>query len=898
MRYFTRKAVALVVVGQSFTANAILDNVNFESNNPVFSPRSSAVELALSTEDPIAGAQSLSLNYAGWGTATHGMTYTWGQGPQLSGITFRAKARVVQRSGGSRLKMQVNVSYTDGRATVEPHYLDLYTNQLQEVCVSAPLDAERTIYQVGIQLVSEGAQAEIQLDDVSLEAGLPTQACDSVVEKQKVVITPPSNTPNFFLSAERIALLEEAVNTSSAGWSYMKAKLDGYLDKESIYNGYEYAAAYALSYRVSGNHIHGQKARALYKRDFLAEGEHGWPGYTSRNGFRSKAKWSQYAYDWAKEVFTAEEQAQIEASFVIWGEYWKAHVDYDNDFAGFRWADTDETTSLAENISLIGMSLLKSANPEYVAKGTEYVAIGDALLNRYVVAAFMDGMMAGGHWAEGIDYSPATMQHWIRQYIVNKESRGIDYPNDYGDKVVLDLVHNTIAGYKGLYNYADLEEATDYHALGDAYRYELILHLLQLAQDPQVLAMGRHWYDQMIAHEGHPTGSMVTGLWRFLFEQTDGMTEAVTNADTLFFAPGTGFVASRSDWTEQATNLYFSNSAISVDHQHYDALSFDIAHEGVWVTKELTGYAGASVSSEAHNTLLIENATDGSSNPTMRPVGSGTVSTLYDDDKITLITADAQDTYNMTGYFGANYAKDVTRQLALLKPGFMVVYDHVITDSDAVKDLVQYKPELGLVEGDQHVRWVKQVQHFQTQPEFNGEYYSAVSEGKIFMHKTLLPHGYQTEVIDESVLWADQMEYMAPVNQRRWHTLTKAPSPVVENEFLNLMAFGDEETTVMPQAVELNKANGAVIKGNVIGIAMTHSDEANVVLFSRDDSSALNEQISLLLPHDYANARIYISGLVAGASYKIQSTPNGDTFTPAQDGNYRVNEQGVLIYQK
>lgn len=667
----------------------------------------------------------------------------------------------------------------------------------------------------------------------------------------------------LLLTEQRINKVKSKINLDSSSWEALISKIDNYYTKVP-YNAGEYAGSFALAFYISGDVKYIQRAIELLEHAYFSEPDIGWQYYNSRNFFRVNARWAIMGYTWIKSYISEAQKTKIENILALWSNYWLEHVDYYNDYRDFRVEDTDNLTSLAENLTLLGYSLNDSS--KHINLSQQLITAGDELLNRVVVGYYMKDIMAGGAWAEGSDYSPNTQRHWIRTFMINKDQRNIPYPANYAHNALQALIHQTLANYSGIYKYGSEEAATDYEPLSEDYRYEFALELMGFLEDPKDLAQLNQWFNALLKNEGFRKGSMITHFQRLLYHTTEfnGDNLPIYPENTINIAKGVGLVSSRTDWSENSTNLFFINRKLRVDHEHKDALSFDVAFQGAWISKESTGYSGAATTSSAHNTILIENATsDGSSSPTYRPAGDPKFYHVFDDEDISIISADATDTYNMTGYFATSYAKQVNRQIAFIKPSTIIVYDHVITDTSKIKDLIQYS-DLSLKEGDQHTRWVKIIQHMQAEPLTinKNKTYQVVNEGKELVYQVHWPLDAKVNIVDETILWRDSLKYEMPENQKKWHFEVTNQEAIENNEFITSLNFGQniEGVNYAIEPIIMTKENGLILKGSIKGIALKVNDKAFILLFDQTPQSP-STTVDYIRPPGFESAKVYAIGL-------------------------------------
>ena len=695
-----------------------------------------------------------------------------------------------------------------------------------------------------------------------------TTTGDSDSDVVDIPVTPVTTPTKIYLTTDRINQITATYNSNNDVWQYFIGRLDQYIGA-TPYNSGEYSAAYALAYRITGNTDYRDKSIELF---WVAYAD--WD-YTSRNGFRSNNQWAHYTYDWLRDTLTSSEKTAVENLFKTWADYWLTYVDIEDNFAAYRVEDSDETTSLAENFLFLALSL---ENDSIYA--TKLFNAADTMLSDFIVGSFMNDIMAGGMWGEGTDYSPATMQHWIRQFLINKEYRGISYPTNYLEQLVDAMWHSTYPGFTGMFEYGDMEGSpTDYTMTTHEYRDSLMLVLIEAVNNPTKKALAQDWLNKArLKDGGAPSASIYTGMWRVLFEPVTPVTAispASADLSTTHYASGIEFLSFRDNWTDNGTVVYFQNSKANVDHQHFDALSFNIISDGVAITKEMTGYGDTAWNSTAHNTLLIENASsDGSSSPTGRPAGEGEIISHASDSSFGFVDADATQLYNMSGYFAENYADRVNRKLLYLKSNKVIVYDSVDINSS-------YSP-----------RWKKYIQRFQAQPALVNDTYVSTNEGKSLYFRPILPANRNTTIVDESVLYAGKNESNAPANQRRWHLSISPSVNTSQTEFLNLIFFDDEAASPSITSTVLED-NSQAFKG----LYLTETGSESAVLFNKSTSPANGVNYTITTSNSSSH---YITGLSTGSNYEISTNKSGQTIsitiTQGSSVNSVSTNNGVLKF--
>lgn len=735
-----------------------------------------------------------------------------------------------------------------------------------------------------------------------------------------------NNQPEFwahadstlFLLPTRIVALRNQLVTDDSRWRAMQHWLETYLGRKP-YNVGEYTKAYALGYHLTGREDYLEQGKELLWNAFFADPNVGWSGYKNRNGFRSAGNRIALSYAWLRFAYTPEQQVIAEQHIATWVEYWLNYTNYQNDFAGFRINDTDEVTAITENLTLLGYLLQQTAAHRQL--GEHSLAVADEMLQRFVVDYYMADIMQGGAWAEGSDYSPQTQMHWMRLFLINKELRNLPFPSSYPELTAKAMMQTTLVGFTGIYQYGSVEQGSDYRPVLEDSRYRFAMHLLALLKNSPLLPSFSLWLDQLISLEGHEDISIYPGVESLLFYQKNTGNQQPAAFPNFHLSPGVGLLAASTNGNTDSSNLFLINRHRRVDHEHSDALSFDLAHRGVWITKEVSGYGGGGALSNAHNTILIENATtEGSSNPTGRAAGSGHYRLSYQDPQLVLVSAEAADIYNMSGYYATNYAKAVTRQLALIGNQTLAVFDTVQTFPSQIKDLIKYKPELNLKSGDNYTRQVTVNQLFQGEPEATtntNQTFRIETDEMIGYFQIAWPEQASIQKVDGRQYWAGATGHAVPENQRKWHLKISPMQPQPHTEILTLFKFeaasgkapniygsdGRDNLRLnrqfAPEATFiLNTENNLLNSSHWFGVGF--ANQQVLVLFSRFPDQQQQSELRLNLPENSQIDTIYISGWVPGASVTIESSQQGKQLIvmPVAEGTasaFKATTEGLLV---
>ncbi|MEE2000415.1 hypothetical protein QWY20_03030 [Alkalimonas sp. MEB108] len=723
----------------------------------------------------------------------------------------------------------------------------------------------------------------------------------------------------LFLLPNRIEQLRRQLEEDDSAFLAMRSWLNTYLGR-TPYNSGEYAKAYALGYHLTGDEDYLEQGKRLLWQGYFSDPDVGWRSFTNRNGFRTGGNRIAISYAWLRFAFNQEERSVAEQHIATWTEHWLDYTNHQNDFHGYRFTDTDKTAAIAENLTLFGYILQQNESYQELAELS--LSVADTMLQRFVVDYYMHDIMAGGVWAEGSDYSPRTQLHWMRVFLINRDLRDLPFPSEYAEHAAAALIQHTLPGSTGVYQFGSVEQGRDYRPVFHDGRYQFALYLTELLQGSEVRPQLQSWLENQLETAGHLQVSLHPGIERVLFYQQPSKPAAPTSLSKLHFAPGVGLISARSSWEADATSLYFITRRSRVDHEHSDALNIDVAHRGVWITKQVTGYSAAGARSDAHNTLLIENATlEGSANPTGRALGNGFYRTIFQDGSITLISAEATDIYNMSGYFATTYAELVTRQVALIGEQTLAIFDNVRTLPNQIRDLQQYKPELGLQRGDEYIRQVTVNQLFQGEPvehEFAVQGFRIQTNEMIGYYQVAWPEQANIRKVDGREFWANETQHSVPDNQRKWRLKISPAQPQVHTEVLTYFEFegatgkapliynnvesNDQlelNTGFQPQEkFIMNIENGTLNSDHWFGAGFIR--ESTLVLFSRFPDQPKESFLQLSIPENVAIQSLYILGWQPEARVHVDVAQQGRLIelTPTNNsGNntHQATEDGLVV---
>ena len=236
-----------------------------------------------------------------------------------------------------------------------------------------------------------------------------------------------------------------------------------------------------------------------------------------------------------------------------------------------------------------------------------------------------------------------------------------------------------------------------------------------------------------------------------------GRSESFASLPPDYFAPGPGFFSTRSSWdgTGAWVVTQLGDAAVS-GHGHHDAGSFQIWHEGQWLSKETTGYsnkirspAGGVTSErfgEAHNSILFN--------------GVGPANAYQDGAARTLRVQSAKDYSYVVGDFSGlyrahassypgrddnPYAKTVIREFLFVRPlNTLVVFDRLESANEILARDTTHLPAPSAAAVTKSF-----VLHSEHNPTVSGSTVTASSGNSVLKATTLVPNDPAIRVVYE-----------------------------------------------------------------------------------------------------------------------------------------------------
>ena len=529
----------------------------------------------------------------------------------------------------------------------------------------------------------------------------------------------------------------------------------------------------------------------------------------------------------------------------------------------------------------------------------------------YVLDNLMTNDCKGGLFAEGFEYSPQTTAY-LAQYFLALRTAGVDDPAKYGPQVVLSnnpFWPDLLASRFHTLSPSTLDDPATYNAMGfdspvylpsnygDMQRYlfrdEVALSgpLALYAQsrgDSSTLNLIR-WavaylppggIDKVVSRGGDYSdfpGKLQSIFYFLLFDPSvdpKALPDPRLSMAVNQYVPGIGHLYSRTGWDTQAAWFHFRSGWNAVDHQHRDALSFNLYRKGEWLTKGLSSYSLGLTNT--YNSMTIQNAPVSRTDYRLQISNTGSQWSMVEDtpaaraaaqnfikayafaNGYTYALGDATYLYN-SEHESLSDVSHASRSIVWIKPDFVITYDRAETANTNQNRFKQV--------------WVQTV----NQATVTGNRAIAVNNsGQQLIITSLLPANAAVTTEQTDTADAAQAE---PIKFRVKIDAAGEPQTV---RFLTLLQ-GADSGAPPENPTYIQSTGGTSFEGVAIhGIA---------VLFPHNMNDGISmSSLSYSVP---ASVKIHmITGLAANTSYSVSMGP---TITISPGPGITSNAGGVLI---
>lgn len=648
--------------------------------------------------------------------------------------------------------------------------------------------------------------------------------------------------PRIWLTPSTLTQLRAQAAANSPRWVALKNAVDSSSTPDwgvGIMN-------YALAYQVSGDPTYADKAIALMQISV----NDGLNAITPDSGYqcRNLLPGMAVGYDWCYNRLTPAQRSQFQAQMEQWAEW--------------VWPETNSSRSSAWGVDnpgnnyfhgfmftwMVGLALAGDS-----PKATSYI---DLALQKWssMVTPYLATTGAGGYLLEGTNYGTSSTRYMFWYLAAHTTATGqnlLSAPGfSWARDAVIARLYLTGPMMDRLYPGGDQARESS-AALSDYDRTPMLV--AQASMDPTTAGYAKWWLDHTNPNQN---------LWKFTqWEEFLWYQNSLTGIDytqtlpTGYWSSGAGWLTSRSGWDTSATQVSMMVGPTLESHQDRAQNGFQI-FRGEWlaISAKLTSHSGLIQEASANNSLTI------GGNEQFYGQNTARVLHFADTPRYAYFSGQAASAYNKGS---VNLMNDFRRDLLFLKPGIIVVFDHVdATDPTMVK------------------RW-----HLNTlnDPTVGGNSYRTSAGGSNLFGTTLLPQGFSLSKQPQNNGSSGQLT--------SWRIDVAAPPGNNVDHFLNVLeAVSASQTTPTPvSSVQTGRSSlmGAKVGNQVVVFDVSPGSGA----VAYQTNSAGTEEVFILnqQPNQVYQYQVTGASGSTGAAQSVQATSQGVvTFTVGGSGVHTV----------
>ncbi len=601
-------------------------------------------------------------------------------------------------------------------------------------------------------------------------------------------------------------------------------------------------------------------------------------------------------YDWLYDQLTPQQRASYvnymnKLMYLTWNDTAQANAIYDTS----DWSTGNGKNNFFYNYLLaatyVGLATYGENPRTFVHNGTTYAAtyrlqsrnansvvyddLYDLVLAKLSEQAFpvLDTIGAGGGWIEGENYGRASKRHLFEAYVLLAQTAGVDYFKDpahpFAREAVRYQLYTTQPGGRILYSGGDASQDPALHV--NAYdRHLMLLAAHGLRGTPE--GAYAQYYCQNVKTNMSDISVMIPS--DFLLDQPAQPARDYSELRPAYFAPGIGWINSRSSWASDAISVTFVSTDCLQGHQHRDQNHFTIYTGGAstpvngWMLTDVQPYSSTLPRSASyHNTILVDN--------TSQRFEEGTgelIRTEVDKPGYVYALGDASDAYwtNPGGYgHGDEKLVDVyQRELVHILPGYVVAFDRISLAS-----------KFATVE-------VKSMFHFPyTKPTQSGGAWMATSGPNRLFQQILTPETPLITWVDENTLSTDRME--------TWRMELSHATRQPNYQFLNVFYATRSTVAAMPATARVTSTDG-----NMVGAVIKDPAQEHVVMFSADPSGLPpGGNIIYQVGFDLRSRQMLFDLVpLRGYAIDVAAVTEGYRITVSEGGPHETSAAGSLVF--
>lgn len=654
---------------------------------------------------------------------------------------------------------------------------------------------------------------------------------------------------------------------------------------------------FALAYMVSGKSAYATQAISLVDQQVACD----YPCVASadktflyvRNAMRNVA----LVYDWLYDQLSASRRAawvdyMNKIMFITWNEVPEANAIFDTGNIATSDADNSQfynyllaTTYVAlathgENPGTFTdggvthtLYLLMDATDPNSDRYTDVYPFLMAKIRQQALPA-LDTKGSGGGWVEGTESGRTMKRTFFEALLLLQQTAGVDYFNDPAHPFAREAAHYAFyaeqPGNGVLYPGGD---ASDDPTLAvNAYDREVMLLLADGLSGSVEGQYARYW----LTHDVTAMAGVPKLVPYDFYLDRPGLPERdFRELPSRYAAGGTGWINSRSDWSDNAVSVSFTSTDRIEARQHADQNHFTIYEGGAttpvdgWLVTDVQPFSNVSPrGSQYHNTLLVGG--------TSQRFGAGTGAIVRQDldhPDYVYVLGDASDAYwtnpGDTGHGTQKMVDVFQREMVHILPGYVVVFDRVSLasgfESTPVSDMFHYP---------------------KAQPTQSGNTWVATGGANRVFQQVVLPDPAHVAWVDENA--ADPSTQIAT-----WRMELSDATVRPNYRFMNVFYVTRSTTSQMPLTTMVASQDGSMI-----GAVIHDPSQEHVVMFSADPKGLPPAGNIIYDVGMDLRSRQHLVDLVPDTGYDVSVAPVRDGYRVSvrSGGPYMTGDAGTLAF--
>jgi hypothetical protein len=429
-------------------------------------------------------------------------------------------------------------------------------------------------------------------------------------------------------------------------------------------------------YMVTGDLQYGRAAVQMLMNFTISEQE--LAGVASDN-YRW-ADWVAPVYDWTYDLMTPSQRQTFTDRYNRYVDILSHH-----DFGGPGYESNNYYWGYLRNELSWGIAT-------YYENPMAQTFIDHALITRW-----QDGFLPyaqdggrGGVSGEGTLYGPYLLAYPTVPFVTaNLLGRDLYSETNYFKEAVFNLIYSTSPDvtyrkdgptpYYQVFPFGDDDNFGGYPAAGNSYLGDFMSTMVNTYPDLPVGMYARQWMIQ--------TDPDMDPYVNALDNRT-GPTLDFSNLPVDYYAPGSGYFYTRSQWGTNATSVFLQlGQTYAAGHQHLDMGTFQIIRNQNYVAKESTGYVNQFADENSNDTLAHNSIVfNGYGEAPAYAIGPARIVRLQSADNFSYAAVDLTGAYRSSRQQEDNpYVRHIIREFIFVKPlETMLVLDRLESSSEQI----------------------------------------------------------------------------------------------------------------------------------------------------------------------------------------------------------------------